>query len=89
MQKASGEQRDEWQTVKTYLLLESEGDTSDGALGDSLHQVGGVTGNLVSESLGLDLSDVVDDSLVNMEVVGQPEHKHAKLVMAHDKTVCE
>ena len=63
----------------TYLLLESEGDTSDGSLGDSLHQVSGVTSNLVSESLGLDLSDIVDDSLVNMEVVGQPEARANKV----------
>ena len=32
-----------------------------------------LTSNLVSESLGLDDSDVIDDSLVEMEVLGEPE----------------
>ena len=56
----------------TYLLLESEGDAAHWALLNALHQVGGVTGDLVSKSLGLDNCNVVDDSLVHMEVLGQP-----------------
>ena len=36
--------------------------------------MGGETGNLVSKSLGLDDCNVVDDSLIYMEVVGQPKH---------------
>ena len=32
-----------------------------------------LTSNLVSESLRLDDSDVIDDSLVEMEVLGEPE----------------
>ena len=35
----------------------------------------GETSDLVSKSLGLDLTDVIDDSLVYMEVVGQPVQK--------------
>jgi hypothetical protein len=31
-----------------------------------------LTSNLVSESLGLDDSDVVDDSLVEVEILGEP-----------------
>ena len=58
--------------TRTYLFLESEGDASDGSLLDSLHQVSREAGDLVSESLGLDLTDVVNDSLIYMEVVGQP-----------------
>lgn len=52
--------------------MESEGDASDWSLLNTLHQVGGETGDLVSKSLGLDNCNVVDDSLVDMEVVGQP-----------------
>ena len=65
---------DEVHLSLALLFLKLEGDTSDGSLLDSLHQVGGETGDLVSESLGLDLRDVIDDSLVHMEVVGQPKN---------------
>jgi hypothetical protein len=41
--------------------------------------MGGETGNLVSKSLCLDLSDVVDDSLIYMEVVGQPRQENTLL----------
>lgn len=63
---------DEIHLSLSFLLLESEGDSSDGSLLDSLHQVGGETGNLVSESLGLDLRDVINDSLVDVEVLSEP-----------------
>ena len=56
----------------TYLFLESERNASDGLLLNPLHQMGGEAGNLVSKSLCLDLADVIDDSLIYMEVVGQP-----------------
>jgi hypothetical protein len=39
---------------------------------DALHKVSGETSDLVSESLGLDHCNVVDNSLIYMEVVGQP-----------------
>lgn len=55
----------------TLLFLQLERDTSDWALLDSLHQVGGVASDLVSESLGLDVSDLVGQSLVGLEVQGQ------------------
>lgn len=44
--------------------------------------MGREAGDLVSESLGLDSTDVIDDSLVYMEVVGQPrqDRKRAPLV---------
>ena len=57
---------------KTYLLLELEGDTSDGSLDDSLHQMGCVASDLVPQSLGLDSSNIVKDALVGVEVLGQP-----------------
>ena len=63
----------------TYLFLESERNASHGFLLDSLHEMGGETGNLVSKSLCLDLSDVVDDSLIYMEVVGQPIQENTLL----------
>ena len=51
--------------------METERDASDGAFLNALHEVSGEAGNLVPESLGLDHSNVVDDSLIYMEVVGQ------------------
>ena len=56
----------------TYLFLEPERNASNGLLLDSLHQMSREAGNLVSKSLCLDLADVIDDSLIYMEVVGQP-----------------
>lgn len=55
----------------SLFLLQLERDTSDWTLLNSLHQVGGVTSNLVSESLGLDLSNLGGQSLVGLEVQGQ------------------
>ncbi len=70
---AENKQRDSLLITSTpYLFLESEGDAADGTLLDTLHKVTGVTGNLVSEFLGLDDCNVVDDSLVYMEVSGEP-----------------
>ena len=43
---------DEIHLSLTLLFLESEGDTVDGSDLDSLHEMGGETGDLVSESLG-------------------------------------
>ena len=40
--------------------------------------MGGETGNLVSKSLCLDDGDIVNDSLIYMEVVGQPEQNDTK-----------
>lgn len=60
-----------------YLFLEAEGDAADGTLLNALHEVGGVAGNLVSQSLGLDDGDVVNDSLIYMEVVREPT-KHTR-----------
>ena len=57
---------------RTYLFLESEGDASDGANLNSLHKMSGETGDLVSKSLCLDLRDVINDSLVDVEVGGKP-----------------
>ena len=68
--------------TRTYLFLKSEGDTSDGSLLDSLHQVGREAGDLVSESLGLDRTDVINDSLIYMEVVGQPTQDNKRAPLA-------
>ena len=56
----------------TYLFLEAQGNSADGADGDALHQVSGETSDLVAETLGLDNCNVVDDSLVGVEVGGEP-----------------
>lgn len=48
------ESRDLWNVLVlalTLLLLELEGDTTDGSLLDTLHEVGGETGYLVAETL--------------------------------------
>jgi len=55
----------------TLLLLQTEGDTADGTLLDTLHQVGGETGDLVPEPLGRDHSDLIDQPLVGVEVEGE------------------
>ena len=68
--------------TRTYLFLKSEGNASDGSLLDSLHKMGREAGDLVSESLGLDLTDVIDDSLIYMEVVGQPTQDNKRAPLA-------
>merc|ERR1719223_1310703 len=55
----------------SFLFLELEGDSSDWSFFDSLHHVSGETSNLVSHSLGLNNGDIVDDSLVEVEVLGK------------------
>ena len=62
---------DEIHLSLTLLFLESEGDTADGSDLDSLHEMGGETSDLVSESLGLDDSAVINDSFVGVEIVGE------------------
>ena len=71
-----------WDEVKllfSFLFLESEWNASDGSLLNSLHQVSGITSDLVSKSLGLNHTDIIDDSLVDMEIIGQPSQKHDQL----------
>ena len=47
----------------------------------------GVTSDLVSELLGLDHSNVVDNSLIYMEVGGQPTKINLdRRVLRHDNT---
>lgn len=58
-------------TALALLLLKLEGDSTNGTLSDTLHQVGSETGNLVAETLGGDLSDLRDDLLVGGEVNSQ------------------
>jgi hypothetical protein len=55
-------------TSLTLLLLELEGDTTDGTLLDTLHQVSGVTSNLVAKTLGGDVSNLTGKTLVGLEV---------------------
>lgn len=66
--------RDLWDVLVlslTLLFLQLERNTSNWTLLNSLHQVGGVTSDLVSESLGLDLSDLGGQSLVGLKVQSQ------------------
>lgn len=61
----------EVQSAFSLLLLQLEGDPTHGALLDTLHQVRDETGDLVAHALGGDLSHLVDDALVGVEVHGQ------------------
>lgn len=55
----------------TLLLLQLEGNTSNWTLLNSLHQVGGVTSNLVSQTLGWDGSNLRGQTLVGLKVQSQ------------------
>ena len=69
------------------FLLETKRDTSDGSLLNSLHQVSGETSDFVSKSLGLDNSNVIKDSLVGVEVLGEPiYYKRDQLVYSNRNT---
>jgi len=68
----SGDLRNELILALTLLLLKLEGDTADGTTLDTLHQVGGVAGNLVAQALGGDDSDLITDTLVGLEVERKP-----------------
>ena len=59
---------DEVHLSVSLFFLELEGDASDWTLMDSAHQVSGVSCDHVSKSLGLDDGDVVNNSLVQMEI---------------------
>jgi len=52
----------------TLLLLKLEGDTADWTTLDTSHEMGGVTSNLVAETLGSDDGNLITDSLVGLEV---------------------
>lgn len=52
----------------TLLLLQLERDTANGTALDTLHEVGGETGNLVAKTLGGDDGNLIDDTLVLVEV---------------------
>lgn len=66
----------------TLLLLELEADTTDGAALDTLHQVGGETGDLVAEALRGDNGDLIDDLLVGVEV----DRVKARVVLLNEHT---
>ena len=53
------------------LLLELEADSADGSLLDATHQVGGETGNLVTEALAGDDGNLGGQTLVGLEIEGE------------------
>jgi hypothetical protein len=63
----------------TYLFLKAQGNSADGTDGNALHKVSGETGNLVTETLSLDDSNVIDNSLVGVEIGGEPAIEHTEL----------
>ena len=62
---------DELILTLTLLFLQLEGDTADGSSLNTLHQMGGVSGNLVAKTLGGDDGDLIADTLVGLEVEGE------------------
>lgn len=58
-------------TSLSLLLLELEGNTTDGALLNALHQVCGVASNLVAKTLGWDVGNLVGKTLVGLKVEGK------------------
>ena len=55
----------------TLLLLELEGDTANRTALDTLHQVGGETGDLVAQTLRGDDGNLIAETLVGFEVEGE------------------
>ena len=51
--------------------------------------MGGVSGDFVSESLRLDNTHVIDDSLVDMEVIGQPRKRDKLGTIWHETGLFE
>jgi len=60
--------RDKVQSALTLFFLQLKGDASDGSLGNSSHQVSCVSGNLVSHSLRRKDSNLIDNTLVGVEI---------------------
>jgi hypothetical protein len=52
----------------TLLFLELEGNTTNRTAGNTLHQVGGETSNLVAKTLGGNDGNLVADLLVGLEI---------------------
>jgi len=62
---------DELILALTLLFLKLEGDTADGSSLNTLHQVGGVAGNLVAQALRSNDGNLIADALVGLEVESQ------------------
>jgi len=58
-------------TALALLLLQLEGDTADGSLLNTPHQVSGEAGNLVAEALRGDQRNLIANPLVGLEVEGE------------------
>ena len=56
------------QFTLTLLLLKLQGDVTDRSLGNTLHQVGGETSNLVTHTLGGGDGNLINKTLVGVEV---------------------
>jgi hypothetical protein len=69
----SGDLRDVLVLALTLLFLELEGDTANGTTLDTLHQVGGVSGNLVPETLGGNDSDLMR-ALAHVRILAPTVH---------------
>ena len=71
VQVQEGAVGDEVHAALALLLLDLEGDATDGTARDALHQVRDKTSDLVPEALGGDGSNLLADLLVGVEVEGQ------------------
>ncbi len=60
--------RDKVQSALTFFFLQLEGNASDRSLGNSSHQVSCVSGNLVSHSLRRKDGNLINNTLVGVEI---------------------
>jgi hypothetical protein len=65
----SGLLRDDVHAALALLLLKTQGNTTNGATGNTLHGVGDVSSNLVAQALGGNNGDLVAKLLVHVEIV--------------------
>ena len=65
----SGLLRDNVHAALALLLLKTQGNTTNGTTGNTLHGMGDVSGNLVAQALGGNNGDLVAKLLVHVEIV--------------------
>merc|ERR1712159_584602 len=71
--------RNEVHAALTLLLLQLQGNATDGASLDALHQMSGESGDLVTQRLGWDDCDLLGNLLVGLKV-----HCQTRIVLLDD-----
>ena len=67
------------QSSFSFFFLQFQRDTVDGTLGNTTHQVCCVTGDLVAHALGGQDGNIVNNTLISVEV-----HRQASVVLLHN-----